>query len=128
VDNELVQRALDAGAVSYLLKNVDSKHLAEAVRMTAAGGSVFAPEATRVLAGYQRPDILDQLTRRERDVAKLVADGRTNADIAHTLNVSIFTVKNHVSQVLTKLDVKSRTEAASMILRSAAGEDLGPSR
>ncbi|MEM7273671.1 MAG: response regulator transcription factor [Actinomycetota bacterium] len=118
VDNDLVQEALDAGAASYLLKNVDAADLAEAVRMTARGGSAFAPEATRVLAMPRAPRRLAELTGREHEVALLLADGQSNADIAHELSLSIFTVKNHVSQILTKLQVKSRTQAAATILRA----------
>lgn len=118
VDNDLVANALDAGAVSYLLKNVDAPDLAEAVRMTARGHSAFAPEATRVLTERQTPRPLHNLTERERDVARLLADGRSNSDIAHELSLSIFTVKNHVSQILSKLHVKSRTQAAALILRA----------
>ncbi|MEL6981738.1 MAG: response regulator transcription factor [Actinomycetota bacterium] len=116
VDNELVQQALDAGAASYLLKNVDAGDLAEAVRMTARGRSAFAPEATRVLAERSSPPV-DDLTDREREVAALLAEGRSNADIAHELSLSVFTVKNHVSQILSKLRVRSRTQAAAAILR-----------
>ncbi|MEM7338292.1 MAG: response regulator transcription factor [Actinomycetota bacterium] len=118
VDNELVQQALDAGAASYLLKNVDADELAEAIRMTARGGSAFAREATRVLSARREIRPLDDLTEREREVASLLADGRSNADIARELSLSIFTVKNHVSQILTKLQVKSRTQAAAVILRT----------
>ena len=118
VDNDLVAKALDAGAVSYLLKNVDAADLAEAVRMTARGRSAFAPEATRVLAERRTSQPLQALTERERDVAQLLANGRSNSDIAHELSLSIFTVKNHVSQILSKLQVKSRTQAAAIILRT----------
>jgi NarL family two-component system response regulator LiaR len=118
VDNDLVAQALDAGAVSYLLKNVDAADLAEAVRMTARGRSAFAPEATRVLSERRTERPLQDLTERERDVAMLLANGRSNSDIAHELSLSIFTVKNHVSQILSKLQVKSRTQAAAVILRA----------
>ena len=119
VDDDLVVDALDAGAVSYLLKNVDAAELAEAVRMTSRGTSAFAPEAMRALSSRkQRAGLLSQLTERERQVAALLADGRSNAEIAEDLALSIFTVKNHVSQILTKLQVKSRTQAAAAIFRA----------
>lgn len=121
VDNDLVQQALDAGAASYLLKNVDAADLAEAVRMTARGGSAFAPEATRVMVGPRPTNQLGVLTEREQEVAQLLASGRSNSDIAAELSLSIYTVKNHVSHILNKLQVKSRTQAAAAILRADEG-------
>lgn len=124
VDASLVQAAIDAGATSYLLKSVDAENLADSIRMTAKGGSALAPEATRQLASLDSSARLaQQLTHREREIADLIAQGRSNSDIAHELSLSIFTVKNHVSQVLAKLQVRSRTEAASVLLTAPSTTD-----
>ncbi len=117
VDSDLVREALAAGAVSYLLKNVDAEDLADAIRRTARGGSALAPEATRALTKPAVADALADLTARELEVAHLIALGRSNSDIAHEISLSIFTVKNHVSQILSKLHVRSRTQVAALILR-----------
>jgi NarL family two-component system response regulator LiaR len=120
VDASLVQAAIDAGATSYLLKSVDAENLADSIRMTAKGVGVLAPEATRQLASLDSSARLaQQLTKREREIAR----GLSNSDIAHELSLSIFTVKNHVSQVLTKLQVRSRTEAASVLLGAGSTAD-----
>lgn len=117
VDGDLVHQALGAGAVSYLLKNVDAEDLADAIRRTARGGSALAPEATRALTRPQTSGALIELTGRELEVAHLIALGRSNADIANEMSLSIFTVKNHVSQILSKLKVQSRTQVAAIMLR-----------
>ncbi len=119
VDSDLVHEALAAGAVSYLLKNVDAEDLADAIRRTAKGGSALAPEATRALTRPQTSGALADLTERELEVAQLIAQGRSNSDIAHEMSLSIFTVKNHVSQILAKLKVRSRTQVAALILRES---------
>lgn len=125
-DRQRIQEALEAGADGYLIKSVDAESLAHAVRSVALGQSTFSPEVTRALAAG--PDSgarsLDVLTSRELEIADLVAGGYTNAEIASTLNLSIFTVKNHVSNVLSKLHAPTRTAAAAIILeaRRASGE------
>ena len=116
VDSDLVHQALAAGAVSYLLKNVDAEDLAAAIRRTAKGGSALAPEATRALTRPQTSGALASLTERELEVARLIAQGCSNSDIAHEMSLSIFTVKNHVSQILAKLKLRSRTQVAALIL------------
>jgi len=117
VDSDLVRQALAAGAASYLLKNVDAEDLADAIRRTARGGSALAPEATMALTKPATSDALADLTERELEVAQLIALGRSNSDIAHEMSLSVFTVKNHVSQILGKLKVRSRTQVAAIILR-----------
>lgn len=119
-DATLIRQALAAGATSYVMKNVDARALADAVRTTARGQSTLAPEVTRQLT--MAPEIpgraiTDGLTEREAEVAELVANGMSNAEIAAELNRSLYTVKNHVSNVLMKLNAKSRTEAAAMMHR-----------
>jgi len=117
VDSDLVREALGAGAASYLLKNVDAEDLADAIRRTARGGSALASEATRALTQPPTSEALAGLTNRELEVAELVALGRSNSDIAHEMSLSIFTVKNHVSQILSKLKVRSRTQIAAIMLQ-----------
>ncbi|TDT18137.1 LuxR family two component transcriptional regulator [Ilumatobacter fluminis] len=118
-----IQEALDAGANGYLVKSVDTDSLVHAVRNVSLGHDTFSPEVTRALA--QRPTTpdgaLDMLTARETEIADLVAEGRTNAEIANELSLSIFTVKNHVSNILSKLHAQTRTEAAAMILTARRG-------
>jgi NarL family two-component system response regulator LiaR len=120
-EGDRIRDAVEAGANGYMIKSVDADSLARAVRSAAAGQSAFSPEVTQALTS--RPgssaNALGSLTARESEIAELVAEGRTNAEIAQHLELSIFTVKNHVSSILMKLHVQTRTEAASVILRSA---------
>ena len=113
-----VREAVDAGANSYLVKSVEAASLAQAVRSAAAGQSTFSPAATRALIDRPATTGVSMLTTRETEIAGLLAEGRSNASIAEQLDLSIFTVKNHVSSILMKLHVQSRTEAVSVILRS----------
>jgi two-component system, NarL family, response regulator LiaR len=117
-ERERVQDALDAGADGYLVKSVDAGSLANAVRSVARGQGVFSPEITRALASTPAAaqPALATLTARELEIAELVAQGRTNAQIGTQLGLSIFTVKNHVSNVLTKLHAQTRTEVAATVL------------
>lgn len=116
-----IREVIQAGANGYLVKSVDAESLARAVRTAAAGRAAFSAEVTQILAlGPDRPaSALDTLTRRESEIAELVAAGRSNAEIAQVLGLSVFTVKNHVSSILMKLHVQSRTEAAAFILTAA---------
>jgi len=124
-----IRDALEAGANGYLVKSIDTESLAQAVRSVAIGQGTFSPEVTRALATTPAtPDVvLETLTDRETEIADLVAVGRTNAEIAHHLNLSVYTVKNHVSNVLSKLHAQTRTEAAAVILtaRNASRGDGG---
>ena len=117
-ERERVTEAIEAGANGYLVKSVDVESLARAVRSAAAGEGAFSPEITRALATRPDPklEVLSELTKRETEIADLVAVGRTNQEIASTLGLSVFTVKNHVSNVLMKLGVQTRTEAAAVII------------
>jgi NarL family two-component system response regulator LiaR len=119
-ERDRVQDALDAGADGYLVKSVDAASLASAVRSVARGQEVFSPEITRALASAPTSShpALATLTTREREIAELVAQGQTNAQIGDQLGLSIFTVKNHVSNVLTKLHARTRTEAAATVLNA----------
>jgi NarL family two-component system response regulator LiaR len=113
-----IREVIEAGATGYLVKSVDADSLAHAVRGAASGQSMFSPEVTRALMKVPDTAPASPLTSREDQIAELIAEGRTNAEIADDLDLSIFTVKNHVSSILMKLAVRTRTEAASVILKS----------
>jgi NarL family two-component system response regulator LiaR len=117
-ERERVTEALNAGADGYLVKSVDTESLVRAVRCVARGEGAFSPEVTRALAAgpATRHPALASLTAREAEIAELVARGRTNTEIADELGLSIFTVKNHVSNVLGKLHAQTRTEVAAIVL------------
>ncbi len=115
-DGARVREAIEAGATGYLIKSVDAESLAQAVRSAAGGTATFSPEVTLALVGALPSTNLSTLTSRELEIAELLASGMTNAQIAETLVLSVFTVKNHVSSILMKLGVRSRTEAAATLL------------
>jgi len=112
-EGDLVERAMKAGAISYLLKDVSSVELAQAIRAAQAGQSTLAPEATQALveATQHAPAIGHDLTPREREVLALMVEGLTNAKIADRLVISQSTVKFHVSSILSKLGADNRAEA-----------------
>lgn len=118
-ESSRVREVIDAGANGYMIKSVDAPSLARAVRSAAVGQSTFSPEVTRSLVDERQSPNISALTTREDEIARLLASGRTNAEIAGQLDLSVFTVKNHVSSILMKLNVRTRTEAASVILRAA---------
>lgn len=118
-EEDLVQRALKAGAISYLLKNVEAEELANAIRAAYAGRSTLAPEAAQALihAATRPPEIGHDLTAREREVLALMIEGLNNGEIAARLTLSDSTVKFHVSNILSKLSAESRTEAVAIALQ-----------
>ena len=118
VEEDLVVRAIQAGAIGYLLKNVSADKLAEAIQAAMQGQSTIEATAAQVLLHASRkPDKLgDNLTERERQVLALIAEGQTNKEIALQLSLSHGTVRVYVSQVLAKLGVGNRTEAARWAL------------
>jgi DNA-binding NarL/FixJ family response regulator len=110
-DDDAVAAALRVGARGYLLKGAVQDEVLAAIRHVASGGLVFAGAAAeRVVSGRQR--YRQSLTEREAQVLALIAAGRSNPEIAHELDLSLKTVQNHVSNVLTKLQVRDRTQAA----------------
>ena len=118
-EDDLIKSALEAGAIAYLFKNVTPRELAEAIRKAHAGKTTLAPEAAQVLIkqATQAPLPGHDLTDREEEVLTLLVEGMTNRQIAQRLGISLSTVKFHVSAILSKLDVSSRTEAVSFALK-----------
>jgi DNA-binding NarL/FixJ family response regulator len=118
LENAAVVGAVRAGAIGYLLKTTDADALCSAIRAAAAGQVQLAPEAAALLMReVQLPESsavsgVNALTSRELDVLRLVARGRANKEIASDLGIGEKTVKTHVSNVLAKLGVQSRTQAA----------------
>ena len=109
-DDGVVTAALNVGAAGYLLKGAVQEEVLAAIRTVAAGGAVLGAGAAARLLGQRQPGVA--LTEREAQVLALIADGRSNTEIARALDVSLKTVQNHVSHVLTKLQVRDRTQAA----------------
>jgi DNA-binding NarL/FixJ family response regulator len=122
IDTENIARAIVAGAIGYVLKDVPPQELATAIRAAAAGQVHLAPVVQRTLMqSMARPQVAapqpEQLTEREHEVLVLVAAGRSNKEIARQLGVTERTVKGHVGNVLGKLGVASRTQAAIYAMR-----------
>ena len=118
-DKEMVREALQAGAISYLLKNVSVDDLAAAIEAAYAGRATLAPEAVQALVQPLSAGPLpgDDLTPREREVLALMVQGLNNPEIAERLVVSRATVKAHVSNVLSKLEVSNRAEAVVLAVQ-----------
>lgn len=115
IDDEKVYPAINAGAKSYLLKTSSASEIAQAIRDTFHGEGVFEPEVTDKLVNrIQRQSqvaLHDDLTSREREVLLLIAQGKSNQEIADELFITLKTVKTHVSNILSKLEVEDRTQA-----------------
>jgi len=119
-DDKVVQAALRAGAISYMMKNVSAEDLVEAIRAAHRGRSMLATEAKDALlqAMLHPQSVGEDLTERERDVLVLMVQGLTNPAMAEKLFVSRATVKFHVSNILSKLEVATRTEAVAVALQN----------
>jgi NarL family two-component system response regulator LiaR len=117
-EENLVKKAIQAGAISYLLKNVSAEELAEAIRGAHRGRPTLAPEAARALIYSTRsPALGHDLTTREREVLALMVKGLSNQEMAKQLYVSASTIKFHVSSILRKLGATTRTEAVALALQ-----------
>jgi len=126
-DDQKIVDAVQAGALSYVLKDADADSLAEAVRRTARGESVLHPRiAARLVQAVRHPEpsedpqtaALSRLSQREREVLELMADGLSNQQIAQRMGIGEKTVKTHVSNVLGKLSLEDRTQAAVFAWRA----------
>lgn len=119
LEDDKVVGAVQAGATGYLLKDTAADELCAAIKAAARGEVQLAPAAAaRLVREVRAPEQTEQLTERETDVLKLLADGRSNKEIASELFIGEKTVKTHVSSILRKLDVPSRTAAALHAVRT----------
>jgi NarL family two-component system response regulator LiaR len=118
-EENLVRKALQGGAIGYLTKTVSADELAEAIRKAIEGKPSLAPEAAQVLIQQtmQAPPPGHDLTAREREILALLVEGMSNPDIAERLIISRSTVKFHISSILSKLGVSSRTEAVALAVQ-----------
>ena len=116
LDDEKVYPAMEAGASSYLLKTSSAAEIAQAIRSTNQGHKVIEPAVTEKIIEHRldqaRPKPHDELTNRELDVLRLIGQGYSNQAIAEELVITLKTVKTHVSNIFTKLEVEDRTQAA----------------
>lgn len=131
-DDTSVFPAIRAGARGYLLKNTERDELQRAIQTVAGGGAVFSPGIAQRVLGYLSapepdvpPNVFDELTARERDILELIAQGKTNPEIAQTLNLSPKTVSNNVSNVLLKLQATDRAKLMLMALAAGMGKAGG---
>jgi DNA-binding NarL/FixJ family response regulator len=118
LEDQSVVGAVKAGAIGYLLKNTEADALARAIKAAAAGQVQLSPEAAaRLMREVRVPESPEALSGREIDVLRLLAEGLSNKEIARSLQIGEKTVKTHVSNVLAKLNVASRTQAALYAVR-----------
>ncbi len=118
LEDDAVVGAVRAGAIGYLLKDTKAADLRRAIKAAAAGQVQLSPQAaSRLMREIRTPESKGALTEREMDVLRLLARGASNKEIAHQLKISDETVKSHVSSILSKLNVPSRTQAALHAMR-----------
>ncbi|MFN8595636.1 MAG: response regulator transcription factor [Anaerolineae bacterium] len=117
-DDSLVQEALQAGAIGYLMKNVSARELTEAIRAAYAGKMTLSPEAAQALVHATTHKIeVAELSNREREVLRLMVEGLNNTEIAERLTISQSTVKYHIGNLFTKLQVDNRVAAVAVALQ-----------
>jgi len=116
IDDEKVYPAIEAGAAGYLLKTSSAKDIANAIRLAQNGEKVLEPEVTsKMMERLSKPKVHvlhEDLTNREKEILLLISEGKSNQEIADELFITLKTVKTHVSNILSKLDVDDRTQAA----------------
>lgn len=118
LEDNAVVGAIRAGAIGYLLKDTEADELVRAIKAAASGQVQLSPKAAeRLMREIRAPESPEKLTGRETDVLRLLAEGKANKEIARELSISETTVKTHVSNILMKLDVPSRTQAALYAVR-----------
>lgn len=116
--DERIVRAVQAGASGYLLKGAPRDQIFNAIRIVAAGGSLLEPiVASKLMQHLSNPGVADTPTAREREVLRLIAQGKLNKEIADELDISERTVKFHVSAILSKLGAGNRTEAVRIAVQ-----------
>ncbi|TCP18628.1 LuxR family two component transcriptional regulator [Scopulibacillus darangshiensis] len=115
IDDDKVYPVIEAGALSYLLKTSKASDIADAIRAASHGESVLEAKVTgKMLSKMRRPETKphETLTTREIEILRLIADGKSNQEIADALFIAVKTVKTHITNILSKLDVDDRTQAA----------------
>jgi DNA-binding NarL/FixJ family response regulator len=129
-DDDSVFAAMRAGALGYLLKGADQEEVMRAIRAVANGEAIFGPGIARRVMNFfagsratATPQAFPELSDREREILTLVAQGRSNAEIAAELFVSVKTVQNHVSNIFRKLQVADRAQAVIRAREAGIGED-----
>ena len=132
-DDDTVFEVMRAGARGYVLKGADQAVLLRAIEAVANGESLFGPEiATRLMQFFanleptSRPELFPELTERERQILSFIADGQTNAEIAEKLVISLKTVRNHVTNIFSKLQVADRAQAAIRAREAGLGGSASP--
>jgi DNA-binding NarL/FixJ family response regulator len=129
LEDASVTGAVRAGAIGYLLKDTGADELRRAIKAAAAGQVQLSPQAAaRLMREVKAPDSPEALTERETEVLRLLAQGQSNKEIAHTLVIGEKTVKTHVSNILAKLGVPSRTQAALYAVRVGLVALTGPNQ
>ena len=127
LEDASVVGAVRAGAIGYLLKDTKAQELRQAIKSAAAGQVQLSPKAAaRLMREVRAPESPETLTERETDVLRLLARGRANKEIARELSIAEKTVKSHVSSILGKLGVQSRTQAALYAARTGLATPPGP--
>jgi DNA-binding NarL/FixJ family response regulator len=116
-DRALLLDALDAGARGFILKEAPLPDLARALRLVSSGGTYVDPALAGILAGRDATERLRVLSKREREVLRMLADGMRNEGVAHQLGISPLTVRSHVKNAMDKLEADTRTEAVANALR-----------